>query len=61
MHSLEPSVLHLDIKPNNIILTKEGRPKVADFGTSRELSKGQELKIEACGTHYYVVCPCKCS
>ncbi|HEY6526617.1 MAG TPA: protein kinase, partial [Solirubrobacteraceae bacterium] len=34
LHSLNPSVIHGDIKPGNLILTKGGRIKLVDFGMS---------------------------
>ncbi|KAH0793007.1 CAMK family protein kinase [Histomonas meleagridis] len=37
----EQNVAHRDIKPANILLDNYGRPKLADFGLSRKLTKGE--------------------
>lgn len=36
-HSLEPSVLHMDIKPANIMIDQQGQAKLMDFGIAREI------------------------
>ena len=47
------SVLHRDIKLDNILLDKEGDVKICDFGVSRVISKGQKIS-EQCGTPAYI-------
>lgn len=37
-HAHKHKIIHCDIKPHNIILTKEGRVKVTDFGIARAVT-----------------------
>lgn len=47
------SVLHRDIKLDNVLLAKNFMPKICDFGVSRILKKG-EMLTEQCGTPAYI-------
>lgn len=35
-HAHEHAVLHCDVKPGNVLLDAEGRPRITDFGISRD-------------------------
>jgi len=38
LHAHEHKIIHRDIKPHNIIITKQGKAKVTDFGIARAVS-----------------------
>jgi WD40 repeat protein len=47
-------VLHLDIKPGNVLLEESGEPLVADFGLARRLEETLEGSEEVSGTPSYM-------
>jgi hypothetical protein len=50
VHSHQKGVLHCDLKPANVLLDQDGKPRLADFGQSR-LSHEQ---VPALGTLFYM-------
>lgn len=47
------SILHRDIKLDNILLDKNTKPKICDFGVSRFMSQDDVIR-EKCGTPAYI-------
>ena len=54
-HAHSRGIIHRDIKPQNIMLLRDGTVKVADFGIARHMTRQQTYNIsEAIGSVHYV-------
>ncbi|XP_042267329.1 interferon-induced very large GTPase 1-like [Thunnus maccoyii] len=53
-HIHDRKILHRDIKPQNIFLTKGGTAQLGDFGVSRVLNSTEELATTVTGTLLYL-------
>lgn len=50
LHNLNPSVIHRDIKPQNVVIDKYGQCRLIDLGISREYHAGKQLDTVISGT-----------
>ena len=56
-HAHGKGLIHRDVKPKNIMMTKEGLAKLADMGLARAVSDAEAAQAEAgkaFGTPYYI-------
>ncbi|NLB29573.1 MAG: protein kinase, partial [Clostridiales bacterium] len=54
LHAHSKGVIHRDIKPQNIMILKDGSIKVADFGIARLISTQSTLTQESLGSVHYI-------
>jgi eukaryotic-like serine/threonine-protein kinase len=52
--ALKRGLLHLDIKPGNILFSADGEPKVVDFGLAKKTDAETDNYAPIFGTPYYI-------
>lgn len=53
LHQLEPAIVHIDIKPSNIIIEKNGHVNLIDFNAARHVNADKNEDTRMLGTVYF--------
>lgn len=54
LHSQTPAILHRDLKPSSIVLGKDRRPHLVDFGSVKALKSLESINFTMVGTYGYM-------
>ena len=59
LQAADPPILHRDVKGDNILIAKDGRPMISDFGLARQHYPGWERDFHSgvCGNRIHMVIP----
>jgi serine/threonine protein kinase len=57
LHKCNPTIIHLDIKPQNILLDQDYIPKLADFGLAKILN-GKDEDVVCAPPFFFLLVMC---
>ncbi|KIO27508.1 hypothetical protein M407DRAFT_36389, partial [Tulasnella calospora MUT 4182] len=50
LHRLKPCVVHGDLKPDNVLIDKDGNPRLIDFGLSKLIEEPPDNSVSSSGS-----------